>query len=535
MGYFTQAKTHTDSAGRFAISLETLLVLLVGLVVIGVEIVHFVSLTTYPPLFIDESWNANTAWNWLQTGINFDSMHAGTLDQFGYEWLRWPVLGNAPWLASFALFGLGVFQLRLPSWIAGACLLLATIAVGRRSYSALTGVVAALLVAISLPFLQASHYARWDIMIAALAMSAFALVLEALETERWQKHLVAALLIGLSLDIHFNGILFAPGLAALYLLSYRQRIFMRSGTWLAALGGLLGIGYYVTVKILPNPEAYYALFQFSYAFTHKLPIAGFNPLEILSSLRAEIGRFHFYDNNLDFALIGASALYLARRQSTADQRLLLYLGCAFLSFVLFVGNKHDVYAILLYPFFLLMVAETFVSLIRNRQTATGQRLFIVALLALFLANSVMHTARPLITNRDYSYAEVARQIRERIPADARVMGRPEWWLGLADYDYHSNLNLTYYHFQNGYTLAEGFAAVHPDYLLIDTKWRRQLVDANAFPADPGFTVYDLPRDELNEFLAKYGTEVDGFYDTVHGSFEIWKLHWDPPVANSDNR
>lgn len=526
MSYFVAAKERAEAAVRLVIPTQTALIWLMALMVLLIEIAHLRFLTTYPPVFIDEAWNANTAWNWLQTGVNFDSMHAGTLDRHGYEWLRWPSIGNAPWYISFATLGLGLFQLRLVSWIFGALLLIATVSAGWRSYGAITGMLAALLLALSPPFLQGSHYARWDIMIAMVGMAAFALARFALEKNRWYAHLLAAFLIGISLDIHLNGILFAPGLAALYVAVYRQKVLVKSGTWLAALGGLLGIGFFVATKILPNPEAYRAQFDFSYAFTHKLPIAGLNPLDILASLRAEIGRFHFYDNNLDFALIGAGAAYLLVRRSSADRLLLLFTGLTFACFVLFVGNKHDVYAIVIYPFFMLIVAETLISLIREGQGLARQRVFAGVLLGLLLFNSVVHFARPIAEYRHYDYASITDKMKSVIPADARVMGLPNWWIGLAEFDYRSSLNLTYYHFQDGYTLTQGLEAIHPDIMIVDSNQRGLLVDENPFPAGPGFDVYRLPRQEFDAFLAQRGEKVLEFYEPAHGNFEIYAIDWD---------
>lgn len=526
MGYLAQAKSRAEAVYRLVIPTKTALVLLIGLTVVLVEITHLVFLTSYPPLFIDEAWNANAAWNWLQTGINFDSMHAGTLDQYGYEWLRWPVIGNAPWLLSFASLGLGLFQLRLVSWVFGLFLLLAIVVAGRLSYGMITGALAALLLSLSPPFLQGSHYARWDIMIAVVAMAAYAMALVALEKNKWPAHLLAGLLVGLSLDIHLNGLLFAPALAALYLAVYQRKVLLKSGTWLAALGGLLGITYYLAINVLPNPEAYFAQFNFSYAFTHKLPLAGFNPLDLLRSARAEIGRYHFFENNLDFALIGASFAYLATRRAKADRLLLIYVGVAFVNFVLFVGNKHDVYAILLYPFFMLMVAETLLSLIREGRGFNKQRIFAATLLGLLLFNSVVHFTRPIFDSRDYDYAAITDQIKSVIPPEARVMGLPNWWLGLAEYDYRSSLNLTYYHFQNGYTLTEGLEAVRPDILIVDANLQGLLVDEGYFPPGPGFEIYRLPRQEFEDFLSRRGEKVLEFTNPWHGKFEIYAVHWD---------
>jgi hypothetical protein len=355
-------------------------------------------------------------------------------------------------------------------------------------------------------------------------MAAYALAQRAFDTEEWYAHLLAGLLIGLSLDIHLNGILFVPGLACLYLATYGRQMLVRRGTWLCALGGVVGIGYFVAVKILPSPDAYVAQFNFSYAFTHRLPLAGVNPLDLLASLRGEIGRYHFFDNSLDFALIGASLGYLAMRRSRQDRHLLIYAGTTFLCFVLFVGNKHDVYAIALYPFMVLAVAETLRSLLRDGADSR-QRMFAGALLGLLLVNGAVHFVRPLDDNRHYNYYAITERIRSVIPPQARVMGLPNWWLGLSDRDYRSSLSLTYYHFQNGYTLTEGLETLRPDVIIVDTNLQGLLVDEGYFPPGPGFDVYRLPRQEFESFLAARGTKLLDFTDPWHGRFEVYAIHW----------
>lgn len=527
MSLLVKAKNHAEQAYLISPLTKTSLVLLAVLAVAIIEISQLGFLTVYPPVFIDEIWNANAQWNWLKTGVNFDSMHAGTMDQFGYEWVRWPIIGNAPYLASFALLGLGLFQARLVSWVFGLILLLATIVVGRRSYSLVTGVLAALLLSLSPPFLQASHYARWDIMLAAVAMVSYGVALMALEENKWWAHLLAGLLVGLSLDIHQNAVLYALGLAAMYLAFYKTRMLRQPGTWLAAVGGLLGIAFYVAVHILPSPSAYFNLFSLSFAGPHKVPIQSLNLLDLLASLDDEIGRYHFFDNNLDFVLIGASIAYLAVRRSKADRLLLSFTTAIFAGFVLFIGNKHDIYAILLYPFFMLMVAETLVSLIRMGQGLTKQRVFTSVFLALLLFSGVVRYARPIYANRAYDYNEITDKIASVIPPDARVMGYPKWWLGLADYDFRSSLNLTFYHYQNGYSLTEGLEAIRPDIIILDQEnlqfW---LVDEGYFPPGPGFDIYRLPRQEFEDFLAQRGELILEFSDPWHGEFEIYAIHWD---------
>ena len=500
-----------------------------GIMILALGIImsmNIAFLTKAPPVFIDEAWNANTAWNWLETGNNFDSMHAGTLDQFGHEWLRWPKLGNLPWRISFAAFGLGLFQARVVSWVFGCLLLLGVILAGKRTYGLTTGLLAALILSLSDPFLQASHYARWDIMLPAIALFSYWLAISGMEGGKWWQHVLAGLLVGLMLDIHQNAVLFMLGFAVLYLANYRTKMFKSSGTWLFALGAAIGIVYYLAAFILPDPEAYFNLFSLSLGNTHVIPITTLNPLHLLQSVDDEIGRYHFFENSLEFALLGASTIYIAYRRNLYDRLLLSFIAAIFLGFVLLIGNKHDVYAILLYPFFMLLVAETIVHLIRDVNSSQAQRLFTGALLALFLVSSSVHYIRTFVSNRDYNYDAIIEEIEPFIPAGGRVMGLPDWWLGLAEYDYSSSLNLTYYHFLNDYTLTEGFEEIKPDLLILDSDLQALLVDEGAYKSNAGFQIYQLPRQEFEAILNERGEKIHGFWNPWHGWFDIYVIHWD---------
>lgn len=492
--------------------------------IILVMLVHLLTLARHPPTFIDEPWYANAAWNWMQTGTNFASMDHGTPYQVGSGW--WPYLGNLPWVASFAAFGLGLFQARLVSWLFGLLLIVLTAWVGRRSFGMLSGALAALLLALSAPFTQASHYIRPDIMLAVAVMAAFGVAHKALTEDRWWPHLLAGGLLGFGLDIHQNAALFGLGLIAMYAARYGRRIFRQRGTWLCAAGGLAGIIYYLAAHILPNPTAYSALMGFVATTTDRPPIFTLDPVLWIKALVHEIGRYHFFENTLDFVLIGASFAFLAVRRERSDRLLLAFLAASFAGFVLIAGNKNDIYAVLFYPFFLLMVAETLVSLLRAGSGLEPRRVFVGALVLLVLAGSGIRFARPLVQNRDYDYYAVTDRIRAVAPAGSRIMGTPFWWLGLADYDYRSSLSLTYYHHFAGYTLDEGLQALKPDIVIIDPLLRGMRVNQEEFPQEHGFQIYNLPNAAFERFLAERGTKVKEFSDPWHGRFEIYAIRWD---------
>jgi 4-amino-4-deoxy-L-arabinose transferase-like glycosyltransferase len=522
MGFAGTLKTRL-AASSHSPRLSKIIIVTLIVATVLVMLSHMYFLTTYPQVFIDEPWDANVAWTWLKTGVNFDSMHTGPLDQFGYQWVRWPYIGNAFWVMSFAVLGLGLFQIRLVSWIFACVLLLLVFLVGRRSYGTIAGALAAFLVSISPPFVQASHFGRPDIMLAVLIMAVFFLTQIAFDKERWWAHLAAGLLIGLSPDVHPNGLFFIAGTGVLYLSVYRLKIFRTRGAWLFGVGALLGVSYYVAGHILPSPTAYSAVNKFWSQGSHLLPLL--NPINLLVSAVQEIGRYHFFDNGLDFALVGASVIYLVIRRNKADRNLLVFVGASFACFVLFVGNKNDVYAILFYPFFMLMVAEALRSLIASTSNSTAVRVFMAVVLALFIVSSAIHYLRPAVSNRNYNYYAVTDRIKEAIPAGSRILGLPNWYLGLADYDYRSSLNLTYYHIYNNYGLTQSLSTIRPDYMIVDSALRGLLVDQGYFPPGPAFEIYKLPNQEFENFLAQRGTKVEEFTNPWHGTFEIYKINW----------
>ncbi len=484
--------------------------------------VHLLILTTYPAVFIDEGWFSNAAWHWARTGVNFDPMHAGVLDQFGYVWIRRFFLGQAPWSLMFSLFGVGFFQARLTAWLIGAALVGITVAAGKQLYSARVGLLAALLLAISWPFAQASHYARQDILLTLVVLVAFVIAVYALRRERWWAHVLAGFLLGISPDIHQNGMAFIPALAALYLTYYGRSLLMKRGTWLAALGGGAGLLIFAVVHILPSPETYSLLFSFDFGSTGNSALPITNPTMLPQSIVGEFSRFRFFDNNLDLALIAGAGVYLLLRRDRADNLLLTYTGAALVGFMLVIGNKTTLYAILLYPFFMLVIAGAFVSLLRERDRA--YRALVMVLLVVFIGKSMLFIAKPAYASRNYDYHAITERIKTVTPVGARVMALPGWWLGLNEYDFRSFLSLAYYRFFNDYSVEEAMEQLRPDILVLD-----HVTELLAVPdgkvLEGSFDHYKVSRDELSAFLNLRGEVVLEFDDPWHDRFTVYRINW----------
>ena len=136
----TRIAEHKHTSGlltRIAVG-ENLFLWVILLATFSVVVVHLIFLTRFPTVLIDEPWYSNAAWTWLKEGRNFDTMHAG-----GRDHVVWPYIGNLPLVASFATFGLGLFQGRFISWLFGIVLLIATVLAGSKLYSRSSGFLAA--------------------------------------------------------------------------------------------------------------------------------------------------------------------------------------------------------------------------------------------------------------------------------------------------------------------------------------------------------------------------------------------------------
>jgi len=498
----------------------TIVIAILFLACIAVVLFHLVTLTKFPIVFIDEPWYSNVAWNWLKEGVNFDSMHAESRPN-----AIWPYIGNLPLRISFDVFGLGLFQARLVSWIFGILLLILTALVGLKSYGIASGVLAALLLSLSTPFLQSSHLVRPDIILSTMGVLCYFLTLIAfLENRRWA-HLLSGLLISLSLDIHWNAIILGVGLFVLYIYHYRAQVLKSSDTWLFILGVSLGLIYYLIVVVMPDPSKFVSFYRFSSEISHPMPLFSFNLMELLRSVREEIRRYGFYQNSVDFIFIFAGMVYLIFRRSKADRLLLIFIATVFLGFVLLTGNKSFEYAIILYPFFILVAAEAIRSLYHAVAGVISSRALVVAILILLVFSGGLRLARTISGQKDYDYNATVEMMKSVIPNGSRVLGIPVWWLGFNDYDFQSLESLSFFHYINGYSLTEGLEAIKPDYDIFDEDVGLRLVDDNYFGKSV-HEMYKIPGKEFMKFLNLRGTNVLEFSDPGHGNIVIYQIHWD---------
>lgn len=485
-----------------------------------------VTLTKYPISFVDEGWFSNSAWNWVVNGVHFDTMHAGPLDQYGFEWLRRNFLAEGVWSLGFMILGVGFAQARFIAWIIGLGVLGLTFLIARRLYDLPTALLAVLLLAISEPFLRAAHFARQDGLLALFGLLGFGFGAYALQTRRWWAHIIGAFVVGFSINIHQNGVTYVLGYACMYLIHYGRSLLLQREAWLAAFSGALGSMTFLFLHIFPNPDVYFRTLSINLMYTHPVPILQLSSIPV-SIWREIITTYDFDHEFIAFFLIGSGGLTLLLRRSTVDRQLLAFVGGSWLGFVLLVGNKLFLYAILLYPFMMLIVAAGATHLLQKFSRADQRRVryVVAAAVCALIVNDTISAVHRYSLHREYDYNAIIEKFRTVIPPGARVMGLPSWWFGFANDEYQSNFTINFYKHLNGLTFDESMALLQPDYFIEDFIVTELLVDEN----DPIPTIANaspIPRSAYEAMLAKRGALMLEFEDRWHGKFRVYALNWD---------
>src|SRR5207302_809028 len=151
------------------------------------------------------------------------------------------------------------------------------------------------------------------------------------------KSVVCGLLIGLTLDIHPNGVLYAPAIAGMYLLDYGWSFVRVKRFWGFVIGGCAGVAYFVATHILPYPQTYFALARLGLGESRTPPIL--NPdLGVWQQSFTDALRLSEMFGNV---FIMVAFVVLLRRWSASDKRLLVLYAALALGFAAVIRQKAD--------------------------------------------------------------------------------------------------------------------------------------------------------------------------------------------------
>lgn len=491
-------------------------------IVLALIIFHFVSLLNVPPPNNDEGWNANRAMAFVETGRAFGSLDAGAFVKYDGYWTYFPWLGTAIHAVFVALLGPTLWAMRLSSLLFGAALLLVVFQIGRVLGDWRSGFLSALILCLSLPFIYSAHLARHDVIVAFFGFAGIALYL----TERSEKFGVRAVLsglvVGLSVDVHLNSLIFIPVLMSLLLFDYRLRILKAPRFWAVILGLLGGAVFFAIMHLIPYPGTWFAVFHLGNGDSRNPPVFSTDPSLWFDSFRTLFELLRLMLIGSGVPLVVALAFSLFKKSPALQIRLVIIFLVLFLSFGALIQNRELHYAILISPAADLIVGTFLVYYLSQNRHRTPLLFGVGAMVSVLVLASAVFDLAVMARSTD-EYPSITAHIKSVIPPTSSVIGAQTYWFAIPNQSYYSFGDLVYYRrSQPGSTLQDAFRSLHPDFIIMDANTRHWLTDDPRLAASTGTSTYMLKSD-WDAYIQQNASLIDSFETADFGEIQIFRV------------
>lgn len=395
------------------------------------------------------------------------------------------------------------FALRWLSALASLVLLGVTFLAGRALDDALTGWLAAALLAANLLWLAVAHIGRQEMALAACIWLAVWLALAAQRRSSHWLALLAGLTVALSADVHPLGALACVAMGAWWLIPLRRRGFAPSPyparlVIAFAAGGLLGAAYYAAAHILPDPAAFVAGVRdelVSYGAEGSTP-PGALIARHLSYVQA---------NPLEAGLLLVGALLGLRQR--AGRRIGLFVAALLALYGTLVADPNPYYPIVWMPGVILG------AVIGLRRTAPRWRApLLVALLAAFVFNAALIERHVRADWNGLALAAI-EQVAARAPA-GRGLGETFLYLTLRRPDFTGFTFVNYWAADAGISRWDVVDKLRPDWIVTMQDERPFAPEFNVLSVAVPHLRLEIPAPPPGYMhVERLATDV--------GTFEIW--------------
>lgn len=395
------------------------------------------SITKYPPVAADEAWMNESAWNFLKAG-NFNEPMFSGLIEFKNGYFAFGRLYLAIQAAVFKVFGLGFWQARLLSLVAGFVCLWLVYLIAARFYGQGVGLLATFLFALSGLFFFTAHNGRPEMLLTAAALLAFYLYVQARRKSARSLFFLTGLVAALSLDVHLNGVFLPLALAFFFIVDEKGAFWRSQFFWLFVSGATLGLIYWAAVHILPDAKLF--LVQAS----NELNIKPHRALQISAEWKRYGGQYLFdrqlRANPLEAAFLLLALAYGAWKMTAKEAKLLIIIFAYVAVMAILIGDKSGLYLVTLLPFAYILLAKLLADIYSAVSHQPLLRIVSIALSTIIIVVFAGQIAFLTYEFRRSDYNGYVKRVGRLIPAKAVVMGQPVLWYGLADHPYYS----TYY-------------------------------------------------------------------------------------------
>jgi 4-amino-4-deoxy-L-arabinose transferase-like glycosyltransferase len=500
-------------------------------------------LSVYPSVGEDEPWIAAAPYKLATQGVLGSDLFAGFAGMERHHYENMPVY---PLLEAgvFAVFGVGVVQMRLLSVLFGFLLILAVFAAGRTIADERVGVVAVLFLvglriteggdATGLLLLDRARINRYDIAVPVFGLLAMLVFFRAERDHRMPWYAATGLLIALASLSHLYGVFWLPIVAGLLAAREGWRVLHRPELWLLMGGFILAwlpwVAYVATgwtdfLGQMRTDTGRFDLLNPAFYVTNVLH--GNGPISLgwtIRTIRAlSLGRVGTWTMLIGLPSALAVIGWRTRRQRDDPARTLALVAIAQCAmFVVLLQAKTLNYMIALWPLGALCLGWLGVWLWDRRRTTLRAGLAVLAIAITVESGGRLAHARTVAreaTPYDWYEQEIARCI----PPGSLVLGLQHYWLGLRQFPYRtwllpldeSNPRFT----DAPVALDAALARVDPDIILVD-RYMAELFENAASPDHP----YHRLRAEFQRFMEQHRAEpACVIRDRTYGTMQIYHL------------
>jgi 4-amino-4-deoxy-L-arabinose transferase-like glycosyltransferase len=504
------------------------------LLIAGLTVVNGLTLIRYPQVNGDDAWNVSRAWGLLHTGQVYGTLDAGVFEHYPGYWTYFSWIGTFIHALFVALMGPTDASVRVASLLFGVILLATVYAVGRSLGGVKAGLIAVLITGTSVGFVFTSHLGRHDIIVATLGCLSIALYLNKWRSGRSAvaASLVAGMLIGFSLDIHPNSLIYFPVLGCLVFLVDGWRAPLKPRLWAFGAGLMSGVGFFALAHLSEYRDTYIKLFDIGGATARTPPISTLDVDWWISSLLETL----MILGPILVVLVGLSAVSMILRRPASANYAVALLVVPILAFSAIVAIKQGEYAVLIVPPVAVFVGvglERFATLPRIRGRTTQERMRAVAgacVMAVLLVWP-MRGLSLLLPDSHGDYDRVMARLEEAIPASAVVMGSQIYWFGFTDTRYLSWEQLMYYQRAYPHTnTANALQALGVQYFIMD-----QSVAGYSIPesdnATPDLSSPETFQSAIRAYLEKNGQLAATIQSDLLGQVQVYRIGQDARAAS----
>ncbi len=501
-----------------------------GMAVLNVE--------RFPPVYGDEAWILSPGYKLFTRGVYGSDLFAGfnRMEERYLEFMPvFPILqGAVTWL-----MGMGVMQMRYLPVVSGVLTLALTFALAHRLFSARVGVLAVLLLAgwrltpgttrylgSGIALLDVARIARYDVLVAPLGLGAAWAAWHA-RSGPLRYSLLSGFLVGLAGLTHVYGLIWVITLLMWVWMAPAPR-----GMRLRQAMALLGSAFCVWMPWLLT------LFVYQADFVAQMRIV---------PGRWDVWEWSFYWDNLRdeirryalgvrtpatflrpgfwlFAVglpLAATGLGLRALRRDRPARLWLIPTVIFpVLFALLLKPKSHTYLATALPLFAVTLAWGWMEGRPKRSR------WLALALILVLAEGVMGLAHLQVRARQVgSPTEFYRVLRSVLPANGRLLGPNQYWIGLSDRDYRylgvAMLLSAPFTTPKPLSFDEALTRIRPDVLLVETELRDLSESDEAYIREWAVS--------LAAFMRAHQARVVAVLRDAEGQeVEVYQLEWDSP-------